>query len=96
MNCWYLQAKACQSTQINNAGEGGLYAELIQDRSFDALAATSGSGELALIDISQNLIHISDRQKPAQHSRDAPQRSRKLTEDNKQKLTSKHALGAMK
>lgn len=30
------------TTQINHAGEGGLYGELIQDRSFDALAATSG------------------------------------------------------
>lgn len=28
--------------QLNHAGEGGLYAELIQDRSFDALAYTSG------------------------------------------------------
>lgn len=28
--------------QINHAGDGGLYGELIQDRSFDALAATSG------------------------------------------------------
>jgi hypothetical protein len=37
--------------QINHAGEGGLYAEMIQDRSFDALAITSnfwGSGAESL------------------------------------------------
>lgn len=28
--------------QIGHAGEGGLYAELVQDRSFDALAAATG------------------------------------------------------
>lgn len=28
--------------QIGHAGEGGIYAELIQDRSFDALAFTTG------------------------------------------------------
>ena len=28
--------------QINHAGEGGLYAELLQDRSFDALAIANG------------------------------------------------------
>lgn len=30
------------SSQIGHAGEGGLYAELVQDRSFDALAAATG------------------------------------------------------
>jgi alpha-N-arabinofuranosidase len=30
------------SLQIGHAGEGGLYAELVQDRSFDALAAAAG------------------------------------------------------
>lgn len=37
--------------EINHAGEGGLYAEMIQDRSFDALAITSnfwGSGAESL------------------------------------------------
>lgn len=29
-------------TQIGHAGEGGLYAEMVQDRSFDALAAATG------------------------------------------------------
>lgn len=38
------QGNTCHSIslQIGHAGEGGLYAELIQDRSFDALAAASG------------------------------------------------------
>jgi hypothetical protein len=31
--------------QIGHAGEGGLYAEMIQDRSFDALAAATGFHE---------------------------------------------------
>jgi hypothetical protein len=30
------------AAEIGNGGEGGLYAELIQDRSFDALARTTG------------------------------------------------------
>jgi hypothetical protein len=36
----YLVAAALW--QIGHAGEGGLYAEMIQDRSFDALAAATG------------------------------------------------------
>lgn len=30
--------------QIGHAGDGGLYAELVQDRSFDAIARASGVG----------------------------------------------------
>ena len=35
----------CSLLQIGHAGEGGLYAELIQDRSFDALALQTGLHE---------------------------------------------------
>ena len=31
-----LRPQICLMVQINNAGDGGLYAEMIRDRSFDA------------------------------------------------------------
>lgn len=46
--------------QINHAGEGGLYAEMVQDRSFDALAHATGfsSGKEDFMVVADTLLNI--------------------------------------
>ena len=75
--------------QINNAGEGGLYAEMIQDRSFDALSTTSGSDEKSMSDRTSDFLGGLQRQH-------MPRPARKLSENAKQHLTPKHELSAIK
>lgn len=48
--------------QINHAGEGGLYAEMVQDRSFDALAHATdfSSGNEETMVVADTLLNTTD------------------------------------
>lgn len=52
--------------QINHAGEGGLYAELIQDRSFDALAFTTGfhASDAESLELTPEILSAAAEPKP--------------------------------
>ena len=64
--------------QINHAGEGGLYAELIQDRSFDALAYTTGfaASQAEALELTPEVLRASAQPKPLQQAYEPMQGAR--------------------
>ena len=69
MHAFQHQNQSCPWLQIQHAGEGGLYAELVQDRSFSGLAYTQASHLLAR-NTPTVLVFLNFNTAPAWHESD--------------------------